>query len=60
MDPLPIVEEFDIVEEVIIHFAKVAIRPAIDPFLLQLCEETLDTRVVVGTSASRHTAMHLV
>jgi len=60
MNSLAIVEEFDIVEQVGVDFAKVTISSSIDPFLLQLREEALDTGVVVGTSAARHTSKHLV
>ena len=60
MNPLSIVDEFDIVEQVGVDFAKVTILSSIDPFLLQLSEEAFDTGIVVGTSAARHAAAHLV
>ena len=60
MNPLSIVEEFDIVEQVGVDFAKVTISSSIDPFLLELREEALETGVVVGTSAPRHTSKNLV
>jgi hypothetical protein len=52
VDPFSIVEEFDVVEEVFIDFSEITICPAIDAFFLQLSEKTLDTRVIVRTSAS--------
>jgi hypothetical protein len=52
VDPFSTVEKFDVVEQIIIHFVKVTIRPAIDVFLLQLRKETLGTRVIAGTATS--------
>lgn len=60
MESLPIVKELDIIEQIGFNFFQVKVIPPIDFFLLQLCEETLNTGVVIRTTASRHTASHLV
>lgn len=60
MNSFSIVEKLDVIKQIRIDFAEVTIRPSIDPFFFQLSEETLDTRIVVGTSASRHTASHVI
>jgi len=44
MNSLSIVEEFDIVEQVGVDFAKVTISSSIDPLLLQLREEAHHTQ----------------
>jgi hypothetical protein len=44
MNSLAIVEEFDVVEQVGVDFAKVTLSSSIDPFLLELCEEAHHTQ----------------
>jgi len=60
MDPFAIVKEFDVIKQVGVHFVDVVIVSSVDAFFLQLREKTLDTGIVVGTSASRHTASHVI
>ncbi len=60
MDPLPVVEEFDVVEQIGVDFAEVMIPSSIDPLLLQLREEAFDARIVVRTAAPGHAAAHPV
>ena len=60
MQPLPVVKDLDVIEQVLPHFVYCSILPAVKVLFFQTCEEALHTAVIIGAARLAHASLYVV